>query len=83
MASEAIWQLAPEDESPEEFPDGIIYHPFYHQPQATIALVAIARAFGENPDPSPSDAARRALAGRRALLFLDGTEVCGSVPRFL
>jgi hypothetical protein len=74
LAAEAIWALAPGDEPPERFPDGIFFHSFYTQPQAALALEAIARAYGEEPRPSPAAAAQRALAGRRALLVLDGAE---------
>ena len=74
LAKEAIWLLAPGCEPPERFPDGIVFHTFYHQPQSALALEAIARAYGEDPLPSSVDAARRALAGRRALLVLDGSE---------
>jgi tetratricopeptide (TPR) repeat protein len=74
LAAEAIWTLAPEDDPPERFPDGIIFHTFYNQPQTALALEAIARAYGEEPKPSPADAAQRALSGRVALLVLDGAE---------
>jgi tetratricopeptide (TPR) repeat protein len=74
LAAEALWTLAPGDDPPQRFPDGIIFHTFYNQPQAALALEAIARAYGEEPKPSPRDAAARALSGRVALLVLDGTE---------
>jgi tetratricopeptide (TPR) repeat protein len=74
LAAEAIWILAPGHEPPERFPDGILFHSFYTQTEAALALEAIARAYGEEPRPSPRDAARRVLAGRRALLVLDGAE---------
>jgi tetratricopeptide (TPR) repeat protein len=74
LAAEAIWILAPGDDPPERFPDGILFHSFYTQPQADLALEAIARAYGEEPRPTPRDAARRALSGRTALLVLDGAE---------
>lgn len=74
LASEVIWHLAPENEPPERFPDGIIFHPFYRKPDAALALEAIARAYGEDPRPSPAEAARRVLSGRKALLVLDGAE---------
>ena len=74
LAAEVVWTLAPGNEPPELFPDGIIFHSFYNQPQAVLALEAIARAFGEEPKPTPRDAAQRALSGRQALLLLDGTE---------
>ena len=59
LAAEAIWTLAPRDEPPERFPDGIVTHRFYHQPQAALALEAIARAYGEEPRPTPRDAAQK------------------------
>ena len=74
LATEAIWALAPGKEPPARFPDGIITHSFYNQPQADHALEAIVRAYGEEPRPTLRDAALRALSGRRALLHLDGTE---------
>ena len=52
LAAEAIWTLAPGDDPPDRFPDGIIFHTFYHQPQAGLALEAIARAYGVDPRPA-------------------------------
>ncbi|MBN1815595.1 MAG: ATP-binding protein [Anaerolineae bacterium] len=75
LAAEAIWTLAPGNQPPALFPDGVITHNFYNQPQAALALEAIARTYGEDPRPTPRDAAQRALAGRTALLLLDGTEM--------
>ena len=74
LAAEALWRLAPNDEPPERFPDGIICHNFYNQPEVDLALEAIARAYGQEPKPTPRDAALRALAGRGVLLLLDGAE---------
>lgn len=89
LAAEAVWQLAPGNDPPDRFPDGIIFHNFYNQPEANLALEHIARSFGEElGQGSRRDAARRALAGRQALIVLDGAEnaddlqtvldVCGS-----
>jgi tetratricopeptide (TPR) repeat protein len=69
LAAEALARL-PED----RFPDGIIFHTFYRQPEAALALEHVARSYGHDPRPTPADAARMALAGKRALLVLDGTE---------
>jgi hypothetical protein len=74
LAAEAVWTLAPSDDPPERFPDGVFFHSLYNQPQAALALEAIARAYGEDPHPTPAAAAQRALAGRCALLILDGAE---------
>jgi hypothetical protein len=48
--------------------------------QAAVALEHIAHSFGEEPKPTPQAADQRALAGRRFLLILDGTEVAAE-PR--
>ena len=83
LAAEAIWQLAPGSDPPQRFPDGIIFHTFYHRPQAALALEAIARAYGEDPRQSPLDAAKRALAGRMPLIVLDGAEACDDLQTVL
>lgn len=83
LAAEAIWQLSPGNEPPERFPDGIVFHTFYHNPQAALALEAIARAYGEDPRSNHLEAARRALAGRQALIVLDGTEACNDIETVL
>ena len=74
LAAEAVWHLAPGSQPAPGFPDGIIFHSFYNRPQADLALEHIARSFGEEVQPTPKEAAQRALAGRRGLLLLDGTE---------
>ncbi len=83
LASEVVWHLAPGEKPPEIFPDGIICHDFYKAFQAALALEAIARAFYEEPYPTPLDAARRVLRGRRALLVLDGAENADKLPDVL
>lgn len=70
LAAEAVWKMPP-----KIFPDGVFFHSFYNQPEATLALEEIARGFGEDASQgTPATAAKRALAGRQALLFLDGAE---------
>jgi tetratricopeptide (TPR) repeat protein len=83
LAAEAIWMLAPGNEAPERFPDGIFFHTFYRQPQAGLALTAIARAYGVDPRPTPRDAAHQALAGRQALIVLDGAEAADDLEAVL
>ena len=74
LAAEAIWKLAPENEPPERFPDGILFHSFYGQPDPGLALEHIVTSFGTEPKPSPATAALQVLAGKHALLILDGAE---------
>ncbi len=81
LAAEALWYLAPHDEPPERFSDGIVFHSFYGQPDTDLALESIARAFGEEPKPNPATAAQRALAGKRVLMLLDGTEEADDLPK--
>jgi len=83
LAAEAVWRLAPGDEPPERFPDGIVFHSFDAQPEAALALEAIARAYGERPWPTPAAAAQRALAGRTALLLLDGADKADNLEAVL
>ncbi|MEM7132447.1 MAG: tetratricopeptide repeat protein [Chloroflexota bacterium] len=74
LASAVAWTLAPSKRPPTCFPDGILFHSFYNQPQATLALEQIARSFGLDPLPTPRDAVQRILSTRQVLLILDGTE---------
>jgi hypothetical protein len=84
LAAEVIWRLAPAGIPPTLFPDGVIYYNFYSPyNQAALALEHIARAYGEEPRPTSADAARRALAGRTALLVLDGAEQADDLPAVL
>ena len=83
LAAEAIWTLAPDGDPPARFPDGIFFHTFYRQPQAGLALTAIARAYGVDPRPTPRDAARQALAGKQALIVLDGVEAADDLEAVL
>lgn len=83
LAAEALWTLSAGESPPERFPDGVIFHTFYHQPQADLALEAIAMAYGEAARPTAQIAAQRALAGKRALLVLDGAEACDDLPAVL
>lgn len=83
LAAEAVWALAPASEPPNLFPQGILFHTFNQQPQSELAFQKIAYLFGEELRPTPREAARRALAGRTALLVLDGAEACDDLPAVL
>jgi energy-coupling factor transporter ATP-binding protein EcfA2 len=80
IASKALWQLTNRgSQVPAMFPDGVLWHDFYTEPNTNIALEQIARIFGEEPKPSPFDAALRALSNRKVLILLDGTESADNI----
>ena len=83
LVAEVLWTLAPGDTPPEAFPHGILFHTFYGQPEAAVALEQIARTFGEDPLPTPKQAAQRALSGKHVLLVLDGAEEAENLERVL
>jgi len=83
LAAEAVWALAPDETLPERFPDGLLWHSFYVQRQIATACESFALAYGEELKPNPYEAARRALAGRKALLLLDGAEAADDLPALL
>lgn len=74
LVSEAVWHLAPGNIPPDQFPNGIIFFDFYTDSQADKALEHIALSLGEDIRPTPYLAARRAIAGKKILLLLDGAE---------
>ncbi|MCI5163492.1 MAG: NACHT domain-containing protein, partial [Candidatus Electrothrix sp. AX5] len=69
LATQAVHKL-----EAGRFPDGIIFYSFYHQPETAHALHHIAQSLNLEPEPTLEAAVRSALAGRRMLLILDGTE---------
>jgi hypothetical protein len=83
LVAEVLWSLAPGDSPPTRFPHGIIFHSFYGRPEAAVALEQLARTIGEDPLPTPAEAARRALGGKRALLILDGAEEAQDLEQVL
>ncbi len=83
LVSELVWQLAPNQTLPEDFPDGILYHNFYSQPKAATALESFSLSFGELPRPNPFLAAQRVLANRHVLAILDSFEDCDEPNQIL
>uniref|UniRef100_UPI0040577D0B tetratricopeptide repeat protein n=1 Tax=Candidatus Electronema sp. TaxID=2698783 RepID=UPI0040577D0B len=78
LAAQAVHQL-----EPARFPDGIIFHSFYSHPRIEQALQRSAKAFGIEAKPSLEIAVEDALAGRKALLILDGAEEADDLPALL
>jgi tetratricopeptide (TPR) repeat protein len=83
LAIEAIWQLAPDTSPPRRFPHGIIWHNFYSEPSAAQAAQHIALAMGIEPGINPFVSARQAVAKKRVLIFLDGTEAADDIRKIL
>ena len=83
LVAEVLWTLAPGESPPLSFSDGIVFHSFYGRPEAAVALEQLARTFGEDPLPTPAQAAQRALSGKRSLLVLDGAEEAENLEQVL
>ncbi len=79
LAAEAIWRLAEGGQLRERFPDGLIFYPFYGQPDPALTLQHLARSF----DATAQDTVPRFLTGKHALIVLDGTEVAVDLPAVL
>jgi hypothetical protein len=54
LIAEVLWKLFQNETPSDTFRDGLIFHSFYRQPEAAIALEQIARLFGEEPLPTPA-----------------------------
>ena len=78
LAAQAVHQL-----EAARFPDGIIFHSFYHQPKVETALQAICAAYQVEAKAGLETAVRAALSGRKALLILDGAEQADDLPALL
>lgn len=78
LAAQAVNKL-----EPTCFPDGIFFHDFYIHPETNIVLENIAQEFGIEPVPTLDIAVRNALASKKALLILDGTEDAENLPAIL
>ena len=83
LASKAIWELVTKNRQNEKFPDGILWHDFYTNPNTQHALEHFALSFGEEARPTPEIAAKRALSGKRILVLLDGAEDADDLPLIL
>ncbi|XCN73234.1 MAG: tetratricopeptide repeat protein [Candidatus Electrothrix aestuarii] len=69
LAAQAVSKL---EES--RFPDGIVFHSFYGHPETELALQAVCTAFQVEAKAGLAGTVRQVLAGRKALLILDGAE---------
>ncbi|MGB5686465.1 MAG: tetratricopeptide repeat protein, partial [Candidatus Electrothrix sp.] len=69
LAARAVRKLPP-----DRFPDGIIFHTFYHQPATDQALQSIAHALHLSEETDLKQQVALALGNKQALLILDGAE---------
>lgn len=84
LASEVLHTLYRENLLQEKFPDGILFYSFYNSPLSTLALEHFVRSLGQTDlRPTAVAAARRALAGKLALLVLDGAEEADNLDKVL
>ena len=83
LAAEAIFRLDEAGELRQRFPDGVVVHSFYGQPDSGLALAHLVQSFQPGAQEFSGDAAQRTLAGKRALLVLDGAEEAEDLNRLL
>jgi len=69
LAAQAVSRL-----EASRFPDGIIFHSFYGHPETEQALQAVCAAFQVEVTAGFETTVKGLLAGRKALLILDGAE---------
>ena len=79
LSAEAIWRLAPDDEPPELFPDGLIFYSFYGRRETASALEHIVKSFDEEAQDVSEDAAP-AGPGRQTALVGPGRRRRGTKP---
>ncbi|MCB0168635.1 MAG: tetratricopeptide repeat protein [Anaerolineae bacterium] len=88
IAAQVINELAPGEKLPEQFPDGIISYSFYGregQNQADVALEFIVGSLNTALEGNlpPAAKAQLALAGKKVLLYLDGTENANNLEQVI
>ena len=80
LVAQVLWQISPDENPPEKFPDGIIYYSFYEPNSCEEnALRHIALHFDETIIQSNHNAVRRALAGKKALIVLESAEAADNI----
>ena len=67
----------------DRFPDGIIFHTFYHHAETAQALQTIAHALGLKAETNLEQQVASALSSKQALLILDGAEEAEDLPAVL
>lgn len=83
LATELLYRLDKRLELTYRFPDGVLFHNFYREPNVDTALEGFVLAFGDEPRPTPQLAAQRVLSDKQVLLFLDGVEQVSNLRKIL
>lgn len=83
IATQVIWEIAPGEAAPPQFPGGIIFYSFYGQPSVVAAMEHIVRSYGAVIQPNPEAAVRRVLSEHIPLIVLDGAEIADDLERIL
>jgi hypothetical protein len=83
LAAEALWRMTDGENTPGDFPDGVLFQSFYNEPKVELAFEHIGKTFGEEPSPNPALAAQRILEGRNTLLLLNGAEAADDLGALL
>ena len=78
LAAQAVQRL-----EADCFLDGVVFHSFYGHPETELALQTIAEAFQIEAKAGLESAVRQVLAGKQALLILDGAEEADDLPAVL
>ena len=76
IAAEVVRRLCAADPAapPATYPDGVLFHTFYGQPDPETAFAHFVKSFDPDATDLSKDAACAALGGKRGLVVLDGAE---------
>lgn len=83
LAAEAVYRLEESGELERRFPDGVVVHSFYGRPATSLALAHLVQSFLSGARDFSVEGAQRTLAGKQALLVLDGVEEAEDLPALL
>ncbi len=83
LAARVAWELAPEQEAPALFPDGLIFYSFYGRKDVSLAYEHLLRSYLDEGQENGPEAVRRLLANKQALIVLDGAEEADNLPAVL
>ncbi|MCI5194387.1 MAG: tetratricopeptide repeat protein, partial [Candidatus Electrothrix sp. AU1_5] len=76
-------ELAPEQEAPALFPDGLVFYSFYGRKDVGLAFDHLLRSYVDEAQENGPEAVCRLLANKQALIILDGAEEADDLPAVL